>query len=96
MDKTGKWRLAPAYDVSWAYNPDGKWTSQHQMSINNKWTDITKEDLMTVASTMSIKKPHEIIERVIDVVAHWPEYAQPLEIPKETIKTINSTLLTQL
>ena len=96
MDKTGRWRLSPAYDISWSYNPEGKWTSQHQMSINNKWTDITKDDLLTVASAMSIKKPHEIIEKVIDVALHWPDYATPLEIPKETIRAINSTLVTRL
>ena len=96
MDKKGKWRLSPAYDVSWSYNPEGQWTSQHQMSINNKWTDIMMDDLLTVSSAMSIKKPREIIEKVIDVVAHWSDYATPLEIPLETVKTINSTLITRL
>ena len=96
MDKNGIWRLSPAYDVSWSYNPKGMWTSQHQMSINNKWTDITMDDLLTVASAMSIKKPRGIIEKVIDVVAHWPDYATPLEIPSETVAIINSTLITQL
>ena len=96
MDKNGIWRLSPAYDVSWAYNPEGQWTSQHQMSINNKWTDVTKDDLLKVASAVNIKKPHEIVEKVIDVVAHWPDYATPLEIPLKTIKAINSTLITRL
>ena len=54
------------------------------------------DDLLAVASAMNIKKPREIIEKVIDVVAHWPDYATPLEIPKETIETINSTLITRL
>lgn len=94
MDKNGVWRLSPAYDISWSYNPEGLWTSQHQMSINNKWTDITKDDLLAVASAMNIKKPREIIEKIIDVVAHWPDYAVPLDIPTETIKAINSTLIT--
>ena len=96
MNKNGVWRLSPAYDVSWSYNPEGLWTSQHQMSINNKWTDITMDDLLAVASAMSIKKPREIIEKVIDVVVHWPDYASPLEIPLETVKAINSTLITHL
>ena len=96
MDKTGKWRLAPAYDISWSYNPKGKWTSQHQMSINNKWTDITLDDLLKVASAMNIRKPREIIEKIIDVVGHWPDYAIPLAIPKETIEVIKATLITQL
>ena len=96
MDKNGVWRLSPAYDISWSYNPKGEWTSQHQMSINNKWTDFTLDDFLTVASAMNIKKPREIIEKIIDVVAHWPDYATPLEIPKETIDIINSTLITRL
>lgn len=96
MDKSGKWQLSPAYDISWSYNPEGKWTSQHQMSINNKWTDITKDDLLAVASAMNIKKPREIIEKAIDVASRWPDYATPLGIPKETIKAINSTLITRL
>ena len=96
MDKSGKWQLSPAYDISWSYNPEGKWTSQHQMSINNKWTDITKDDLLAVASAMNIKKPREIIEKAIDVASRWPDYATPLGIPKETIQAINSTLITRL
>lgn len=96
MDKTGKWRLSPAYDISWSYNPEGKWTSQHQMSINNKWSDFTMDDFLTVASSMNIKSPREIIEKTIDVVAHWPVYAASLGIPKDTIEVINSTLITHL
>ena len=96
MDKSGKWQLSPAYDISWSYNPEGMWTSQHQMSINNKWTDITKDDLLAVASAMNIKKPREIIEKAIDVASHWPDYAKPLGIPKETIRAIYSTLITRL
>lgn len=96
MDKNGKWRLSPAYDVSWSYNPAGKWTSQHQMSINNKWTDITMNDLLAVALAMNIKRPREIIARIIDVVANWNSYAKPLDIPIQTIETIQSTLITHL
>ena len=96
MDKKGVWRLSPAYDISWSYNPEGQWTSQHQMSINNKWTDITMNDLLAVASAMNIRKPREIIEKIIDVVAHWTHYATPLGIPQETIDAIDSSLIIRL
>ncbi len=33
MNRKGEWRLSPAFDVSYAYNPDGSWTQQHQMSF---------------------------------------------------------------
>ncbi|MCR5614447.1 type II toxin-antitoxin system HipA family toxin, partial [Treponema sp.] len=40
MNKAGRWSLAPAYDVCFAYNPNGLWTSSHQMTINGKRTGI--------------------------------------------------------
>ena len=91
MTPDGKWQLSPAYDVTWAYNPTGEWTSQHQMSINGKWTDITRSDLMTVASSMHINRPDEIIEQVQDSVAAWPEAARKAEIPDDTMRAIQQT-----
>ena len=38
----------------------------------------------------------EDIEKVIDVVAHWPNYATSFDIPKQTIEAIQSTLITKL
>ncbi len=40
------WNLSPAYDVTHAYNPRGKWTYQHLMSVNQKFKDISKADLL--------------------------------------------------
>lgn len=96
MNHTGKWSLSPAYDVSWAYNPQGDWTSKHQMSINNKWDDITREDLVTVAQNMNIKHQNEIIEQVTDAVSHWRKLATEYEIPEETIRQIEQSLQLQL
>ena len=92
MNRTGKWSLSPAYDVSWAYNPQGDWTSKHQMSINNKWDDITREDLIQVAKNMNIKRYNEIIEQVVDAVSRWRKFATEYEIPKETILQIEQSL----
>ena len=92
MDKTGTWHLSPAYDISWAYNPSGEWTSVHQMSINNKWDAITREDLLKVAYEMNIKKAPKIIDQVVDAVALWPTLAQTRsDIPQPTIDYISST-----
>lgn len=93
MDKTGTWRLSPAYDVSWAYNQRGEWTSHHQMSINNKWDNITKADMMTVAESMHIRRADEIIGEVCNAVSTWPEVAREYDIPAEIITAINNTLL---
>ena len=96
MNRSGKWKLSPAYDVSWAYNPQGDWTSKHQMSINNKWDNITRDDLTTVARNMNIKHSNEIIEQVIHAVSLWRNFAQQLDIPESTITQIENTLQLKL
>ena len=92
MNRSGKWALSPAYDVSWAYNPQGNWTSKHQMSINNKWDEITRADLIATAKNMNIKRPELIIEQVIDSVNLWYKFAKEYDIPNDTIKQIGDTL----
>ena len=93
MDKTGTWKLSPAYDVSWAYNPKGEWTSRHQMSINNKWDNITRTDLMAVAEAMHIKRANNIINEVCNAVSKWATLATEYDIPSDIIKEIDRTLL---
>lgn len=92
MDKQGFWHLSPAYDMSWAYNPMGGWTSMHQMSINNKWDNITRDDLLRVAYEMNIKHAPLIIDQVIEAVSQWPKLAkEQTEIPQNIIETIEKT-----
>lgn len=92
MNRKGEWRLSPAYDMSWAYNPNGGWTATHQMSINNKWENITREDLLTVASEMNVKGAKKIIDQVVDSVAQWPRLAKEnSDIPQSTIDAIERT-----
>lgn len=71
MDKNGKWRLSPAYDMGFSYNPDGGWTSQHQMSINGKFDGITRSDLLEIAKRNNIKEAAEIIDQVSTVASGW-------------------------
>lgn len=79
--------------MSWAYNPTGMWTSNHQMSINNKFDEITREDLLAVARNVNIKHADQIIGQVIESVSHWTNHAKEYGIPDDIAKAINSTLL---
>lgn len=88
MDKNGKWTLAPAYDMTFAYNPAGDFTTQHQLTINGKRDDFVRKDLLQFAEKMSIKKANEIIEEVVSVVAEWKKYAKNLDIPPKIIDYI--------
>ena len=85
MDKTGKWTLSPAYDIGFAYNPKGSWTDTHQMSINGKFDDITRQDLLVCAAANNIKNAAEIIDRVCETTAKWPEMAKNCGVPQEMI-----------
>lgn len=88
MDKTGQWRLSPAYDMGFAYNPEGGWTSQHQMSVNGKFDDINRDDLMELANRNNIKDAAEIIDHISTVVSKWDDIARECEVPTELIKSI--------
>ena len=85
MDKTGKWTLSPAYDIGFAYNPKGSWTDTHQMAINGKFDDITRQDLLVCAAANNIKNAAEIIDRVCETTAKWPEMAKNCGVPQEMI-----------
>ena len=85
MDNVGKWRLSPAYDLGFAYNPKGAWTNTHQMSINGKFDDITRKDLQAFAISNNIKNANEIIDKVCEVTSKWPEMAKNCGVPKEMI-----------
>lgn len=92
MDKSGKWKLSPAYDVSFAYDPTNRWLKQHQMSINNKRNNITFDDLVTVGQKFSITNPEQIIKQVTQGVSSWKTIASGLNISKEKIDHIEKNL----
>lgn len=56
MSKDGRWRLSPAFDVAYSYNPLGQWTSQHQMSLNNKRDNFDFEDLLEAGKSAGLSK----------------------------------------
>ena len=95
MNPSGEWTLAPAYDVCYAYSPSGKWTNQHQLSLNNKRDNFTMKDLFLVAENADIKNAHVIIHQVIDVVSDWEKYAKNEGVKPEHILQIKRTLRIQ-
>ncbi len=88
MDRDGRWDLAPAFDLTFSYNPRGDWTSAHQMTIAGKRDDFAREDLLHVARTFGVKKPEPILERVEDAVRRWPEFAERAGVPEARVAAI--------
>ncbi|MEI8033727.1 MAG: type II toxin-antitoxin system HipA family toxin [Chlorobiaceae bacterium] len=93
LKQDGKWELAPAYDLCHAYQPDHRWVSQHALSINGKRTDITKEDLLTIGKSVSVKKTAEIIDEVNAAVAQWKNYADEVAVAPALQDQIENTLI---
>jgi serine/threonine-protein kinase HipA len=92
MDRRGRWRLSPAFDVVWAYNPTGDWTSRHQMSINGKRDAFRKRDLLAVAGQFGIRNAGGIMERAAEAIASWPRLADEEEVPHELRAVIQNSL----
>lgn len=90
MDKRGRWRLSPAFDVAFSYNPEGDWTARHQMSVNGKREGFTPEDLQACARNGSMKRgrAETILAEVTGSVRKWPEFAERAGIPGETVKRL--------
>lgn len=93
MGEDGIWRLSPAYDMGYAYNPKGGWTATHQMSINGKFDDITRQDLMMFAHQNNIKDAAMIIDEISEVASQWPDLAAECGVPKTVTDTIVSNML---
>ncbi|MDE6269456.1 MAG: type II toxin-antitoxin system HipA family toxin [Muribaculaceae bacterium] len=88
MDKDGKWRLSPAYDMGFAYNPKGGWTARHQMSVNGKFDDITRRDLLEFARRNNIRDASEIIDTITETATRWPLIAKDCGVPQPMIDMI--------
>jgi serine/threonine-protein kinase HipA len=94
MDKAGAWSLSPAFDVTYAYNPTGLWTSRHQMTINGKSDGFTREDFKAVAQVAGLKRGRSetILTEVMDTVKEWPRYAQTAGVLGSQRDKITETL----
>jgi serine/threonine-protein kinase HipA len=92
MNRRGEWRLSPAFDVSYAWNPQGEWTSQHQMSLNGKRDGFERSDLLALAASAGIKKARArtMLDGVIEAVRRWPEFADRAGVEERRIGSIRS------
>ncbi|WP_291208159.1 type II toxin-antitoxin system HipA family toxin [Hyphomonas sp.] len=90
MDRNGAWRLSPAFDMAYSYNPSGVWTGQHQMSLNGKRDGFEAEDLMTFAGVGGVKRTRAkaILSDVSAAVRAWRRFAQDAGVPEADILRI--------
>lgn len=98
MDKRGHWSLAPAFDVTYSYNPSGPWTSRHQMSLNKKRDGFAMDDFKAVGETVSMKRgrAEAIVREVVDAVGRWREFADQAKVESDRVAAIEQTYRLEL
>lgn len=69
------WELAPAYDVTHAYNPHGEWTYQHLMSVNGKFSGVTRADLLVEAERFGVRRAQDLLNDVRAALGSWQKFA---------------------
>lgn len=85
----GRWELAPAYDITHAYEPGNQWISQHLMSVNGKFMNITQADVREVATRFDLLASlNTVIEGVKEAVSRWPQHAKTAGVASDEIEHI--------
>lgn len=92
MDRAGRWRLSPAYDLTFSYNPNGVFTALHQMSLNQKRDGFVREDFREFARTVSLKRGRAdaLLDQVLAAVRRWPEFAAAAQVSELEAKLVKS------
>lgn len=84
------WELAPAYDVTHAYNPGGEWTYQHLMSVNGKFAEISRDDLTTVADRFGVGTAPRVLAQVGAAVSSWTDFARQAKVSAPEVKSVRT------
>lgn len=80
LNRSGKWSLAPAYDLTHAYNEvnPNAWTREHNLLINGKGLKITFKDMLAESECLELSKTTrlEITKEVIAALGNWQSLSQ--------------------
>lgn len=88
MDHTGKWQLAPAYDLTFFSSLHG----MHSTMVAGESKVPGRKHLLELAKYFSIKNANEIIERVQEVIFSWSKYANIYGVGNKSAKLIKKTI----
>ena len=90
MNRKGEWRLSPAYDVAYAYNPLGAVTRKHQMSMAGKVDDFDRGDLLEFARSSGLRKTvsRRVLDNVISAVSDWRRWASEAGVAERDAQRI--------
>jgi serine/threonine-protein kinase HipA len=90
-DAQAQWQLSPAYDVTYAYNPQGEWTYQHLMSVNGRFRGISTDDFLAVADRHQVPRARAAIRAVEQAVAAFDDFAAQAGLTPEQASAVSDT-----
>ncbi len=100
LNADGSWKLSPAFDVTYAHNPQpGKWTAAQQMSIMGVRENISRDDLVSMGRQCSVAtrpKLESIIDQVIAALQQWKTFAAQASVAEEQADKIQTAIAAQL
>ena len=93
LDEGGKWRLAPAYDMTFIFNTSGTGPNKdHRLSVCGKTSEITKDDLIDFARRNEIRNAKAAIDAIADSLKNFDKYAEANKITQPWRSIINKTI----
>jgi len=84
------WRLAPAYDLTFAAGAG--YTVQHQMTLGGQSDGFTREMLLEIGDKFSISRPAGVIDEVVEVFSGWSELAARYNVVGDQIDVVENKL----
>lgn len=91
MGSDGVWHLTPAYDVCYSYKPGSRWIDTHQMTVNVKRDNFTREDLYAAAKAADVKYPDKYIEQAKEGLSYWEAIGESVGLSEREVTAIRST-----
>lgn len=92
LRRGGRWELAPAYDLTYAYNPSGVWTFQHQMAVNGKFSAITRDDLLQDAERFGVRSPGGLLRDVAAAVGSFKQFGREAGVSGRRLGDVEKAL----
>jgi serine/threonine-protein kinase HipA len=92
MDRSGRWSLSPAYDMVYAYNPDGAWTNEHQMSLSGKTDQFDLDDLIAFGKFADLKagETKSVIAEIRKAITQWDNCVGQAGVPFDMARATRS------
>jgi serine/threonine-protein kinase HipA len=88
MDKQGKWKFSPVYDITFSNGPGG----EHSTMYMGEGKNPTVKHLLLLAKKHNIKNADDIIKEVISAKNRWREFATKAGVSKKTQESIWSVI----